>query len=351
MLTSIIEYTIFQNSLLDYLKFLGAFLIGILFVRLFKKILLAKVYKWAKNGSNEFISYLITCCEQKLLPIVYYGVFYLSMQGLAISSLLLKIINSIGLGVLVFFGVRFFLSLVNYGLENYLINKETDSSKKHVFRIISVFIRFLAWTVALIILLDNLGIKISALVAGLGIGGIAVALAAQVFLSDLFSYFTIYFDRPFEVGDYIVIDDFSGTVENIGIKTTRLLSLSGEQLVFSNADLTSSRLRNYKRMVNRRINFEIAVSYQTTYHQLKEIPELIAGIIKSIPETRFDRSHFKSFGEYNLRFETVYYVTTSNYSTYMDIQQEINLRIKEEFEKRGINFTYPSQNVFLKTSD
>ncbi|NLW55316.1 MAG: mechanosensitive ion channel [Firmicutes bacterium] len=153
------------------------------------------------------------------------------------------------------------------------------------------------------------------------------------------------------MGDFIIIDGFAGTVENIGIKTTRLRSRTGEQLIFSNADLTSSRLRNYKRMVNRRIDFEIGVSYQTSSEQLKEIPELIAAIIKSIPETRFDRSHFASFGEYSLRFVTVYYVTTSDYRKYMDIQQEINLRIIEEFEKRGIYFTYPTQNVYLKTYD
>lgn len=351
MFDRIIEYTIFQNSLLAYLKFLGVFLCGILFVRIGKKFILARVNRWVSNGSNEFLHYIISTAKQKLLPILYFGVFYLSLQGLVLSPPFRKAINWVGLAVVIIFGVRFGLSLVNYWINNYLIKKETDPSKKHILRVISIFIQFLAWTAALIVFLDNLGIKISTLLAGLGIGGIAVALAAQVFLSDLFSYFTIYFDRPFEIGDFIIIDGFAGTVENIGIKTTRLRSRTGEQLIFSNADLTSSRLRNYKRMVNRRIDFEIGVSYQTSSEQLKEIPELIAAIIKSIPETRFDRSHFASFGEYSLRFVTVYYVTTSDYRKYMDIQQEINLRIIEEFEKRGIYFTYPTQNVYLKTYD
>ena len=351
LLAGIIEYTIFHNTILDYLKFFAVFLGGILLVRIGKKYVLAKINKWANHGSHEFLHYLMITAKQKLLPILYFGVFYLSLQGLALSPLFLKIINWLGLAVLIIFGVRFGLSLINYWIDNYLIKKETDPSKKHILRIISIFTQFLAWTAALIIFLDNLGIKISTLLAGLGIGGIAIALAAQVVLSDLFSYFTIYFDRPFEIGDFIIIDGFAGTVENIGIKTTRLRSRTGEQLIFSNTDLTSSRLRNYKRMVNRRIDFEIGVSYQTSAEQLKAIPELIAAIIKSIPETRFDRSHFASFGEYSLRFVTVYYVTTSDYRKYMDIQQEINLRLIEEFEQRGIYFTYPTQNVYLKKYD
>ncbi len=348
LFAKVIEYTIFHNTLLDYLKFFAVFLLGFLLVRLGKKFVLTRINKWVDNGNHEFLHYLLNTAKQQLLLTLYFGVFYLSLQWLAIGPLLQKIINWIGLAVLIVFGVCFSLSLVNYWFNNYLIKKESDPSKRHILRVIFIFIQFLAWISALIIFLDNLGIKISTLLAGLGIGGIAVALAAQVFLSDLFSYFTIYFDRPFEIGDYIVIDTFSGTVENIGIKTTRLRSLTGEELVFSNADLTSSRLRNYKRMVNRRITFEIGVSYQTPADQLREIPELIAGIIKSIPETRFDRSHFKSFGEYSLRFETVYYVTTKDYRKYMDIQQEINLRLIEEFEKRGIYFTYPTQNIYLK---
>jgi small-conductance mechanosensitive channel len=188
-------------------------------------------------------------------------------------------------------------------------------------------------------------------VAGLGIGGIAVALAAQAVLGDLFSYFSILMDRPFELGDFIIIDDYMGTIEHIGIKTTRIRSLGGEQLVFSNTDLTGSRIRNYKRMEQRRIVFRIGVVYQTPVEKLKEIPGIIKGIMDAIPEARTDRAHFASYGDSSLDFEIVYYVLTGDYNKYMDIQQEINLSLAEEFERRGIEFAYPTRTLFIEKGE
>jgi len=208
-------------------------------------------------------------------------------------------------------------------------------------------IRVVFWTVAILVILDNFGVKISTLIAGLGIGGVAIALATQAILKDLFSYFIIFFDRPFEIGDFIIVGDFMGVVEHIGIKTTRLSSLGGEQIVFSNTDLTDSRVRNYKRMAKRRVVFKLGVIYQTTSQQLKEIPKIIESIIKSIDDAVFDRTHFLSYGDFSLDFEIVYYVIGNDYNKYMNIQQEINFRIKEEFEKREIEFAYPTQTLFL----
>ncbi|NLY91261.1 MAG: mechanosensitive ion channel family protein [Firmicutes bacterium] len=348
MWTEIFNYSIFHNTLRDYLITLAIFLGGAVFLSFFKKILLAKFRRWAERTEKGFFASIIKNGEQNLLPLAYVGLFYLSVYHLSLSPLWLKIINSLSLTLLVIFSVRYLLALLSRGLEYYLIHHEMDANKKYVFRIILKILQLLVWTLALIILLDNLGVQISALVAGLGIGGIAVALAAQVLLSDLFSYFTIYFDRPFEVGDYIVIDSFSGTVENIGLKTTRIRSLTGEELIFSNTDLTSSRLRNYKRMSRRRISFTIGVSYQTEAAQVKEIPQILANIIKSIPDTELNRAHFSSFGEYSLRFDVVYYVLSRDYIKYMDIQEQINLKIIDEFSKRGIKFAYPTQTLYLR---
>ncbi|MBU2636662.1 MAG: mechanosensitive ion channel family protein, partial [Bacteroidetes bacterium] len=258
-----------------------------------------------------------------------------------------KGINVLGLILLTIFGVRFLLAIIVYGLETYWVKKEKDIAKKQYLKGIFIAIKVIVWSLAIIILLDNLGIKITALVAGLGIGGIAIALASQAILGDLFSYFTIFFDRPFEIGDFIIIGDYLGTVEHIGIKTTRVRSLGGEQLVFSNTDLTNSRVRNYKRMDKRRVVFKLGVTYQTNLQQLKEIPVIITNIIKSINDTVFDRTHFFSYGDFSLIFEVVYYVIGSDYNRYMDIQQEINFKIKEEFEKRGIEFAYPTQTLYL----
>ncbi|MFC1599390.1 mechanosensitive ion channel family protein, partial [Candidatus Omnitrophota bacterium] len=211
--------------------------------------------------------------------------------------------------------------------------------------------KFLIWGLAIIFFLDNLGFKVSTVIAGLGIGGVAVALAAQAVLGDLFSYFAIIFDRPFEIGDFIIIGEYLGTIEHIGVKTTRIRSLGGEQLVFSNTDLTNSRVRNYKRMQKRRVVFKLGVTYQTSLDQLKAVPGIIEKAIKSIDNTTFDRAHFLSYGDFSLVLEVVYYVLTGDYNKYMDIQQSINFAIKEEFEKRGIEFAYPTQTLYVnKTS-
>ncbi|PSO81847.1 MAG: mechanosensitive ion channel protein MscS, partial [Cyanobacteria bacterium QS_4_48_99] len=173
-------------------------------------------------------------------------------------------------------------------------------------------------------LLGNLGFDISALVASLGIGGVAIALASQGVLQDLFSYFSILLDRPVQIGDFIIVGDFVGTVEHIGIKTTRMRSLSGEQLIIANTDLTGSRIRNFNPMEERRIVFTISVTYDTGFKQLQEIPNFIQGIIEATKNTRFDRCHFSSYRDSSLNFETVYYMTTSDYTAYMDAQQHIN---------------------------
>ena len=196
--------------------------------------------------------------------------------------------------------------------------------------------------------MDNLGFKISTVIAGLGIGGVAVGLASQAILKDLFSYFSIIFDRPFEVGDFIIIGEYLGSVEHIGAKTTRIRSLSGEQLIFSNTDLTDSRVRNYKRMEKRRVLFRLGVVYQTSLKQLKEIPGIIETVIKNVNDTIFDRAHFLSYGDFSLVFEIVYYVIGADYNKYMDIQQQINFAIKEEFERKGIEFAYPTQTLFVQ---
>jgi len=195
--------------------------------------------------------------------------------------------------------------------------------------------------------MDNLGFNISAIVAGLGIGGIAIALAAQAILGDLFSYFVIFFDRPFEVGDFITVQDKVGTVEYTGIKTTRVRALSGEQLVFSNTDLTNSRIHNFKKMQERRVVFKLGVIYQTPASQLEQIPKIVRGIIEKHNDVRFDRGHFATFGDFSLNFEFVYFIIGSDYVKYMDTQQSINLEVYREFENRKIEFAYPTQTLFV----
>jgi small-conductance mechanosensitive channel len=204
------------------------------------------------------------------------------------------------------------------------------------------------WSIVLLLALENLGFDVTALVAGLGVTGIAVALALQNILGDLFASLSIVLDQPFVIGDYIVVDDLQGTVEHIGLKTTRVRSISGEQIVFSNADLLKSRVRNFKRMQERRIAFSFGVTYQTTEAQITAIPRMVGDIISAQPDTRFDRAHFQAFGESALRFEVVYFVLKTDYKIFMDIQQTINLELLHRFREEGIVFAHPTQTLVFR---
>jgi small-conductance mechanosensitive channel len=213
--------------------------------------------------------------------------------------------------------------------------------------IIGVVINGVIWSFVVLLTLDNLGVDITALVAGLGIGGIAVALAVQNIFGDLFASLSIALDRPFVEGDFLAVGEVLGTVETIGIKSTRLRSLSGEQVVMPNADLLGSRVRNYGRMVERRVVFATGVAYDTPIEAIERIPRVIREIVEAQADTRFDRSHFVAHGAGILNFETVYYVCSSDYNRYMDIQQAINLRLHKEFARLGVEFAYPTQKVLV----
>jgi small-conductance mechanosensitive channel len=221
-----------------------------------------------------------------------------------------------------------------------------DRAAAGSFGIIAFVTRALIWVLVLLLTLDNLGVNITALVAGLGVGGIAVALAVQNVLGDLLASLSITLDRPFVVGDAIAVDDFNGTVEQIGIKSVRLRSVNGEQIIMSNADLLKSRLRNYGRMIERRIQFVIGVALDSPPEKLSKVPAALRAIVEAEQNTRFDRSHFARIGTSSLEFETVYFVTTANYGVYMDIQQRINLRVIELLSAEGLDLAIPVQRIW-----
>jgi small-conductance mechanosensitive channel len=233
----------------------------------------------------------------------------------------------------------------------YLTRKDDGNGLASGIGVLTVVARVLVWTGVVLLILDNLGFNITTLVAGLGIGGIAIALAAQNILGDLFASLSILLDKPFRVGEFIIVGDLLGSVEYIGLKTTRIRSLSGEELVFTNSDLLSSRIRNYKTMRERRVVFSVGVEYSTPYDKVKRIPQMIREIIQSMEGTRFDRSHFSTYADSSLNFETVYYVLDPDYNRYMDVQQAINLGIFEAFQKEGIVFAFPTRTVYLQTSE
>ena len=350
MFSDLLQRSFFQNSVLDYLTFLATFIIGIVIIQILKRLVLKRIRAWSEKTASTIDDFLVRIIESKVIPLLYYGIFYLSIKSLHVPPAGTKILNIAGVVLMTFLGIRLLVAIINYTLDSYLRKKSLDSSTRHSFAGITTIIKVILWGIGIAFLLDNLGFEISAVIAGLGIGGIAVALAAQTILGDLFSYFVIFFDRPFELGDFIIVGEYMGSIEYIGIKTTRVRSLGGEQLVFSNTDLTNSRIRNYKRMAKRRVVFTLGVVYETTLDQVKEIPGIIKNAIEDVGDTVFDRTHFASYGDFSLNYEIVYYVMSSDYNKYMDIQQEINITIKEEFEKRGIEFAYPTQTLIVEKS-
>lgn len=226
---------------------------------------------------------------------------------------------------------------------------ENEAGKVTTARALAFVGRLAVFSLVLVAALDNIpGVEVGTLIAGLGIGGIAVALALQNVLGDLFASLSISLDRPFALGDFIIVDSFLGTVEHIGLKTTRIRSLSGEQLVFANTDLLKSRVRNYKRMEQRRVAFTVGVTYQTAPEQLRKVPDIFKNLLGEIDGVHFDRAHFKEYGPYSLNFEFVYYIHTPDYNRYMDVQQQLNLGLYDAFAAKGIEFAYPTQTLFVE---
>ena len=347
----ILDQSFFGNTILRYLTALAIFIGSMAVVYIFKQHILKRLKNWAEATDTSVDDILVKAIDQSLVPILYFGTFYIALHTLVLSA---QFKNGLRIATIVLFtvlAVRAVTSAVNFGLRSYLKKSGDLERGEKQLKGIRGLANFVIWAIALVFLLDNLGVKISAVVAGLGIGGVAVALAAQAVLGDLFSYFVIFFDKPFEVGDFIIVGDKMGSVEQVGIKTTRLRALGGELLVFSNTDLTNSRVHNYKKMEKRRVVFKLGVIYQTPSKKLKAIPQIVKSIIQKQNEATFDRGHFASYGDFSLDFEFVYYVTGADYAKYMDIQQAINLEIYETFERENIEFAYPSQTLFVSKSD
>lgn len=336
------------NTLKNWLIFLLLLCAGILLVRFSKTTIFRQLKAWADISETDIDDLILSVIDKNGYPYLYYLVFLLSSKWLVLASGVQSFIAGAGKVVLAVILIRGTLQVLRHLFETRLLKTAAVASHSKELSGLFQIVNVVVWAIGLLLLLDNFGVKISTLVAGMGIGGVAVALAAQAVLGDLFAYFAILLDKPFEIGDFIVTGEYLGTVEHIGIKTTRLRSLSGEQIIFSNSDLIASRPRNYKRMEKRRVLFKIGVTYDTPKEIIEVLPGIIKGIITSLPATTFDRSHFSAFSDSSLDIETVYYVENSDYTKYMDLQQTINLRILEQFRKLNVDFAFPSRTVYLK---
>jgi len=349
--SQIMALSFFGNTLWAYAGFLGVLVGGFLLLWVIRRFVVRRIKQWTDKTENTLDDLVVDALEKVVGPLLAYFVFVVSLRSLNLPASFHHVVAKTTPLLLVFFAVRFLDHGLWFLVSGLTRKSQGDAHSQQQIRALKPIVTVFLWAGGVIFLLDNWGFKISSLVAGLGIGGVAVALAAQALLGDLLSYFSIVFDRPFEIGDFIVVGEKRGTVEYVGIKTTRLRSLDGEELVFSNTDLTTSRLQNLKRMELRRVLFRVGVTYDTPVEKLKAVPPLIKTIVEKVEGTRFDRAHFIAMENSSLVFEIVYFVLNNDFNVYADAQQRINLEIMETFQKEKISFAFPTQTVYVHRGD
>jgi small-conductance mechanosensitive channel len=348
-IAEILAYRFAGNLIQDYAIAFAVFLITFVILEIFKSIVIKKLREMAKQTHTTIDNLLLDIIDRVKLPFYALLSLFIAIQFLTTPQIITNI---------VFYAL--IISATYYvivGLDN-LIDYFTGRMKKEqeeqegeadtsILELINKAAKIGIWVIGGFFVLTNLGFEITPLIAGLGIGGVAIAFALQNVLGDIFASISIYFDKPFKTGDFIIIGEDMGTVKHIGIKSTRIQTLQGQELVVSNRELTETRVHNYKKMEKRRVVFTFGVTYQTTSTKVRKVLEITKDIIDKIEMAELSRVHFKQFGDFALLFEVVYYVNSKEYMGYMDTQQEINLKIKEQFEKAGIEMAYPTQTVYV----
>ncbi len=356
-LSQVLQFTFFSNSVKDWLISLGIFLAVLAVLYIFKNIVVYRLHKISKKTQTLFDDLVMDGIKAIHWPFYVLVSIYIAFQFINSSSVAEKIIYYVTLVAVVYYVVKFLESVIDWGVNKVIkerrkeeggVQEQNIQESGGIVRLMVNLVKIALWAGAIVLLLANMGYNITSLVAGLGIGGIAVALAVQNVLGDVFSSLSIYLDKSFQVGDFIAVGNNYGTVKHIGIKTTRVELLQGEELVVSNSQLTSAEIRNFGVMEHRRVVFTIGAIYNTHIEKLKKIPSILRKTIEAQDKTEVERVHFKSFGDYSLVFEAVYYIQTADYIEYMDIQQQINFDIAEIFQKEKVEMAYPTQTIQLE---
>lgn len=337
------------NSLQRWLLALTVALAVWLILRLIRDFLRRRVQRAEERTSLAWPPLVASLLTRTRWWFLLLAALYCGSRALALPDNVVGIVRSAALIALLLQAALWGNELLNFTVLHVTRQRlSSDAASATMIAFLGFLGKLALWVLVVLVALDNVGVNVTALVAGLGIGGIAVALAAQNVLGDLFASLAIVLDRPFVLGDSIAISSFQGTVESIGVKTTRLRSLSGEELIFSNSDLLKGPIRNYKRMTERRVQFNLGVAYETPPDKVASVSGLLRQIVESQSPVRFDRAHFKALGDSALLFEVVYFVLTPDYNQFMDMQQAMNLAILRRFAELEIEIAYPTQTVILK---
>ena len=344
------DQMILENSIESWLIGLGVSLGIFLLLLLIRRLIAGRLKRLVRRSKNQLDDILIPVVNQtkwfSMLALgLLAGSLALTLPGEIQTwfSRVMRLILTLQIG---FWGTAIITLYIDRGVANRI--EEDHGEDATTLDALGLIGKIALWVVLTLIILDNLDVEINSLVTSLGIGGIAVALAVQNILGDLFASLSITIDKPFAIGDFVVVDDFEGNVEEIGLKSTRIRSLSGEELVFSNTDLLNSRIRNYKRLEERRISFNIGVVYGTPAEKLKIIPGMVEEIISKHEDVRFERAHLKTLGDFAMEYTVVYHVLKPEYAAYLDIQQAVNLELYQRFEIERIEFAYPTQKLIVE---
>ena len=345
----LLQTSFYNNTAATWLTALGITLASYLALRVLKRLVLRNLMALARRTSTDWDDVVGTILEKTSRLFLFVIALLIGSRLLTLTGAAERALTYIAvIGTVLqlgFWGRGAIVSMITRHVDR---TREKDPGAATTMAALAVVLQLIMWTILLLMGLQNVGVEVAPLIAGLGVGGIAVALAVQNILGDLFASLSIVLDKPFVIGDFIVVGDMAGKVEHVGLKTTRVRSLSGEQIIFSNSDLLSTRIRNFKRMWERRIVFRVGVVYQTERAHLEEIPGMLRAAVEAREKARFDRAHFVSFGPSSLDFETVYYVKDPEYSVYMDTHQAINLDILDRFNGAGISFAYPTQMIYVE---
>ncbi len=339
-----------ENTILEHIEALIVFLLLFVFFIAIKHLFIVKIKNVAQKTNTSIDDTIVHMFKSLRLVVFFVVSLYLALQLIILPENIDKGLYIIFFITLVYQGIRTSqVILIELVFQNFLRKQLGEEEKETMATsVIKTTTAFILWMIGFLLIAQNLGLNITALLGGLGIGGIAIALASQNILSDLFSSFSIIFDKPFEVGDFIIINGELGTVKNIGLKTTRIESLHGEEIIVSNQDITSSTIHNLKRMEKRRSLFKIHVPYSVPNAKLKKIPIITENIINNIENAEFNRSTLSQLDKSYIVFEVVFYALTKSYIEYMKITEEILLGIKEQFEKENIEFAHTTETVILE---
>lgn len=348
-----LEKQFLNNSMTTWIISLVVLIVVAIILRWLKKIIQNRLISSKKIDSDSTGKFLAELLQSTgslfiLALAVYSGSLILTLPD-QIHTFLRTGMIVVTLLQLAFWGASLIDFLINRRLEGDESDQAAQATSLNALKLVA---KIVMWTIVILLILENLtGVKIDALIASLGITGVAVALAVQNILGDLFSSLSIALDKPFVIGDLINIDSFTGTVEHIGLKSTRVRSINGEEVIFSNSDMLNSRIRNFKNLERRRVVFPIGVVYQTPAEKLEKIPGMIKEIMEDLEGITLDRAHLAGFGDFSINFEVAYFIESPEYMLYMDLQQAINLEIYRRFSQQNIEFAYPTQTVILdKTS-